>query len=950
MKRLLRLAALTVCCAIAGTCALAAPVTITAQTQWVKSDVPSDPAVIQGTLPNGMRYAIQHNTHPEHGVSFVFRVATGSFNEAPKDAGIAHFIEHMAFRGTTHIADGDVIKKLQTVGVGFGTDSNAYTSADSTVYFFDFPNNDKTTLDTGFLLTREIASELTFDPKTVDTERQVVLSESRLRDTPHLHAARAAQAALFGPVLGEASLAIGKTESISAASADVLKTFYKTNYRPERTILIIAGDVDPRTIEAEIKTRFSDWKAGSAKPAAPRYEMPDPRAKPEFNLISEKGNQALVQMAWPGPYDATPETRARDKRDTEREIAFRVLNLRLRDLAVSADPPFVGAGAGAANAYRISFITSLSANFGSGDPLRALKAMRQTLLVTLRDGVSQDEVDRAIAQQRTAIEASVTAAPSRKNNQLTNHISGVASSNSVLDAPANWPPTFEAGVKDLTAARVTAVLRELFSQHEPLVTIISPAPVAGGKDAVAAAYAEGGNLPPPSAAASAKVTWPYTDFGPAGTITAQQKIDDIGTTFITFANGVRATIKPTKYQEGQINIAVHFGKGRSKLPKDKPVPSWAVAGAISGGGLVKLSNADIPKALAGKEAGVQPDVGEGSFILHGHTRMADLTTELQFLTAVLTDPAWRPEGLKQIQSQAANMLAQAATTAPGVFNLNYWFLHHNSDKRWQPPSPEAVKAADLESVKALIEPARKTGAVEVVIVGDVSVDDTIAALKTTFGAIAKRENAAKWEPGDEESPKSGGVPFVLRYSGQSQEATAMLTWKTSSMFPDMKLPRTLRVLEKVMQQRLFDELRTKEGITYSPSVQSTNSWSTAGWGFLGVIATVPSPKLPEFYAAVEKVAADLRGKEIPADEFERARGPLVKEAEHGQETNGWWLSHLSSAQVEPRVLEILRTSISAYKEVTPADVHKAAETYLKDERSYRIIAAPEGFEIPAKLP
>lgn len=950
MKRLLRLAAMTVCCAVASAYAWAAPVTITAQTQWVKTDVPPDPAVILGTLPNGMRYAIQHNAHPEHGVSFVFRVAAGSFNEAPKQAGIAHFIEHMAFRGTTHIADGDVIKKLQTVGVGFGTDSNAYTNADSTVYFFDFPNNDKTTLDTGFLLTREIASEVSFDVKAVDTERQVVLSEYRLRDTPRLHTARAAQIAIFGKALGEASLAVGKTESISAASAEELKAFYKTNYRPERAVLIIAGDIDPKAVEAEIKARFSDWKPATAKPAAPHYEMPDPRNKPEFNLISEKGNQAVVQMTWPGPYDSTPETRARDKRDTEREIAFRVLNLRLHDLAASAEPPFVGAGAGAANTYRISFVSSLVANFGSGDPLRALKALRQTLLIALRDGVSQDEVDRAIAQQRTAIEASVTAAPSRKNSQVTGHINGVANSNSVLDAPSNWLPTFEDGVKGLTAARVTAVLRELFSQHEPLVTIVSPAPVAGGKEAVEAAYTESGKLPAPSQTASAKLTWPYTDFGPAGSITAQQKIDDIGATFITFANGVRATIKPTKYQEGQIDIAVHFGKGRSKLPKDKEVPSWAVAGAFSGGGLGKLSNVDIPKALAGKEVGVQPEIGEGSFILRGRTRPADLTTELQFLAAALTDPGWRPEGLRQVQSQATNMLTQAATTAPGMFNLNYWYLHHNSDKRWQPPTPDAVKSVDLENVKALIEPARKNGAVEVVIVGDVSIDDTIAALKSTFGAIAKREEAKKWEPGDEVLPKSGGSPVVLRYSGQSQEATAMLSWQTTSMFPDMKLPRTLRVLEKVMQQRLFDELRTKEGITYSPSVQSTNSWSTAGWGFLGVIATVPSPKLPEFYAAVEKVAADLREKEVPADEFERARGPLIKEIEHSQETNGWWISHLSSAQVEPRVLEILRSSISSYKDVTPADVKKAAETYLKDERAYRIISAPEGFEIPEKLP
>jgi zinc protease len=160
----------------------------------------------------------------------------------------------------------------------------------------------------------------------------------------------------------------------------------------------------------------------------------------------------------------------------------------------------------------------------------------------------------------------------------------------------------------------------------------------------------------------------------------------------------------------------------------------------------------------------------------------------------------------------------------------------------------------------------------------------------------------------------------------------------------------LRVLEAAMRTRLFDELRTKEGITYSPQTISVNSWGTPGWGFLSVATTVPAVKLPQFYAAVKKVTADLAAKELSADEFERARGPLVSEAEHAEQNNGYWLHALAGIVVEPRAMELVRAHISGLKAVTAADVQKAAQTYFKDDRTFRLITVPEGFVVPADLP
>ncbi len=160
-----------------------------AQTQWPQatSDLPANPSVTFGTLRNGMRYAIRHNDQPTGEVSMRLVIEAGSMQEGPGQEGIAHLLEHMAFRGSTHVPDGEVVKTLERLGLRFGADTNAQTGPLDTVYQFDLPQPDAESVDTGLHLMREIASELTLSQAALDGERKVVLAEARQRDTPDQH-------------------------------------------------------------------------------------------------------------------------------------------------------------------------------------------------------------------------------------------------------------------------------------------------------------------------------------------------------------------------------------------------------------------------------------------------------------------------------------------------------------------------------------------------------------------------------------------------------------------------------------------------------------------------------------------------------------------------------------------------------------------------------------------
>lgn len=502
-------------------------------------------------------------------------------------------------------------------------------------------------------------------------------------------------------------------------------------------------------------------------------------------------------------------------------------------------------------------------------------------------------------------------------------------------------------MKKLTAAQVSAELKKLFTANEPVVFVSSPQPLTGGEAAVASAFA----VTPAAAtshadvpSAAAPVTWPYTNFGPVGTVVGQPKtIADLGATFVTFANGVRATIKPTKFSPGLVAISVHIGDGQNGLPKDHKVPQWALGGSFIGGGLTRVSPDDLQKALLGKLWGATMNVGPGSFLLNGQTRTEDFGTELQLLAAYMTDPSWRPQAFEQMQSAMLNGLTQVNATPDGVFGLNYWAIPHDNDDRWLAPTEADVKATRLEDVKSMVRDAMADGPVTIVVVGDISVDDAIKGLQTTFGALSKRRIETAPFPAEEPIPGPKESPFVLHYQGSGEQAVATISWRTVSMFPDLQMPRTLYVLEKVLSQRLFDELRSREGMTYTPMVQTANSYGTPGWGFLSVGANIPDTKIADFYAAVAKVVVDLKTKEISGDELTRARDPMIGDDERAKQNNGYWLGALAGSQTDPRILDIARTTGPDLKNVTTADILHAAQTYLTDDRSWKEIVVPQGY-------
>ena len=945
MRGRLRLTAALFVCAFVGGASAAFAVTrpIPPSNGWpqASSDVPADPSITFGMLPNGMRYLIRRNTNPVGGVSLRFRIAVGSLQESDSEEGTAHFLEHMAFRGTKHVPDGEAIKMLESMGVSLQADMNAMTSPNSTVFMFDLPKNDDTTLDKGLLLLRDIASEQMFDPKAVDSERAVVLAEARHRDVAQMHGAKVDLSAMLGPRLADAMLPIGKTAVIQSETPDQLRKFYKQNYRPERATLIIVGDIDSKAVETKIKQSFSDWR-DATPPAKPQIHPLPSAAGPRFTTFTEPGASAAIDLTWGTPYDATPDTVVRERRDIVRLIGLTVLNRRLQKLAHLDKPPFIGATASHNQPNNVADLTSLAASYAPGNAGETLRALHGAYAGIVRDGVQPDELAQAVSSLRAYFQTAVAAANSTPSPSWAGGYLTDLGRNVVICSQEENLILFEDAVKDLSADQVTASLRTLFTERGPSVFVSSPNPIEGGEAALAAAFEAPSAAAAVTPASAGTTAWPYTSFGPAGAIAFQTPVVDLGLTQVTFANGVRATIKPTKFRGGQIIVSVRFGDGRLGLLKDRKAPTWALNASFVAGGLGRLGIDDMQKAFAGKIGGAQLGVEDDSYTFTGATRPEDFDTELQVLAAYMTDPAWRPQAFQQAQAAMSNALTQANASPDGVYALRLASAVRGGDPRWEAPTADEVHTARLEEVKALLQNALAKGPVEVAVVGDITVDDAVKGLRATFGALPKHYATPKPLAGDERFPAPSGLPVVLRHQGGKDQALAMIAWPTVGMFPDVQGQRTLRVLQLVISQRLFDTLRTQEGMTYTPKTSFAASLPTPSYGYIAFAADIPPAKIPSFYAAIAKTITNLKSAEIPPDELERARGPRVLDLEHAQQTNEYWSILLSDSQANPRRLDLIRTTISGMQRVTAADVLRAARTYLLDNKAWKLVVLSEG--------
>jgi zinc protease len=922
--------------------ASAAPMTL-APGQWPqsRSDLRADPDTLFGALPNGLRYAIRKQTIPPGQAALRLWVGAGSLEETDQQQGLAHFLEHMAFNGSKAVPEGDMIKILERLGLAFGADTNASTAFSETVFKLDLPKADNETVDTSMMLLREIAGNLTIAPAAVDRERGVVLSEERTRDTPAYRIYKSRLEFLMPGQRLPTRYPIGQVDVLKTTPAGRIADFYRSYYRPERAVLVAVGDFDPAAMEAKIKARFGDWTGTGPAGGDPDLGKVKPRG-PQARLVVEPGAPASLQIAWVRPPDLAADTVAKRRRDMIDQLGLQVLNRRLSRMTRSSQPPFLGAGAAKFDQEHGDDVTMIMVNTEAARWRDALSAVEQEERRAVDYGVRQEELDREIVEYRTSLQAAVAGAATRRPAELAGDVVESLADKEVVTSPQDDLALFESAVQGLKAEEVSAALKAVFKGEGPLVFMASPTPIAGGEATLLAALTDSQKVAVTAPAAAVAVAWPYEDFGTPGKVVERREVIDLDTVFVRFANGVRLTVKPTKFRDDEVLVRVNIGDGLLSLPADHQAAGW-MSSAFIEGGLRQIAAEDMDKALASKVYGARFTLGEDALVLSGSTRPDDLETQLQVLTAYVAEPGWRPEAFQRLKNSYATLHDQYEATDSGVLQRDLGGLMRRGDRRWTVPSRQEIAAAQPGDLQGQIAAQLAHGPVEVEIVGDTTVDKAIEAVAQTFAALPPRAAPTPVAPAARRLglPDPAAQPLVLRHKGRADQAIGYVAWPTTDYYVNPQRARDTAVMGEVMSLRLLDELREAQGITYSPSVGYSHSLVWTGWGYVSASVEIPPEKLAKFFTDVDKIAADLRTVPVNADELERAKKPRLDRIEKARVTNQYWLGELAGAQADPRRLDAIRQIIPGTERVSAADVQKAAATWLLPDKEWRLEVRPQ---------
>ncbi|TPW07439.1 MAG: zinc protease, partial [Alphaproteobacteria bacterium] len=422
------------------------------------ADIAPDPAVRYGVLANGMRYALMRNTQPAGIASIRLRIGAGAMSETDAQRGVAHFLEHMNFNGSQNVPEGEMVKLLQRAGLAFGPDTNAYTSFGETVYMLDLPKTDAATIDTGLMIMRETADRLTLDAAAIERERGIILSEERARDNPEYRNIKAQFAFLLRNQPLPTRWPIGTQETIRTAPRSEFVSYYQGNYRPERALLVIVGDIDVAAMEARIRSQFADWSQPGAPDEAPTYGVVA-RRRAEATHRVEAGLPSSLSLNWASAPDIARDSVARQRADIVRSVAFAVVNRRLERIARQADAPFISASVSRSIVEKSATVASIDVDVRPGGWQTGLTAAEQELRRALQYGVSQAEIDREIAEYRAGYESAAASAATRDTRRLAGGIVSAFDEDEVFSHPTTDLALFNTATAGLTAADANAALR-----------------------------------------------------------------------------------------------------------------------------------------------------------------------------------------------------------------------------------------------------------------------------------------------------------------------------------------------------------------------------------------------------------------------------------------------------------------------------------------------------------
>ena len=912
------------------------------------SDIAPDPDARFGRLDNGVRFIIKENHTPQDRVSMHLLVQAGSLYEKPEEQGIAHFIEHMLFNGSAHFAPGEMVKFFQRIGMQFGPDANAHTGFTRTVFDIVLPIGDEKSLSEGLLVLRDYADGALFLPEEVVREKKVILAEMRSRDSASFRTFKAAlQFELPGLLIGH-RFPIGETEAINKMDDRMLRQFYHTWYRPERMILVVVGDLKPDGIIPLIRKRFGDFKAHGPSQFPPAVGSMKHQGVKAFSHhevesgMTQVAIETVVQQ--PEPLDSA----AYRRREMMLQLADAMIQRRLDVRIQRTDSTLTAAHVASGYYLRQIKYARIEADCKPEAWRKALGEIERALRKALEFGFTPAELQKAKKDFKAQLLKSVQEERTRDSNTLAREILSDLDGWRVFQSPRQRLRIVTPCLETVTPAQIHQALSQAWNYDHRLISVIGNADLSADETTPAKqikdAYAESNRTSVHPDEEKRPAKFPYLS-PPVFSVPVVQRrhIEDLGVEQVTFGNGIRLYLKPTRFKENQVLAALSLGSGEASEPIDFPGLSRMTQAVINASGFGTMDRMELEAALSGRLAGIDFDVREDMFLIKGEADSSELPLLFQLLYTFVKDPGYAPDARRLVLRRLEQEYESMPHSVDGMMRLKGRRFLAGGDNRFGTPEFSLLKQRTNQQIKSWFEGQMNPQTMELAIVGDFDTRKAVELAARYFGSLEKL-------PGKVVSPMENrqqgptfprGQSLNLAADSNIPKALVVVAFPTED-FWNIRRTRRLNVLADLFSERLRESIREKLGAAYSPYAFNHSYRAYKGYGMIQIHVLAAPHQTRAIIEEIRRIASELTVCQADPDEFKRVLDPTLTHIKDLRQTNAYWLdSVLAGAGRYPQQLEWSRTIEKDYASITSTEVAALARRYLVWDNAAVVVIAPE---------
>jgi zinc protease len=933
--RLLALFVLLVC--LASSCLVGA--------EEANAPLPTDPAIRIGTLANGVTYWVRPHATPPGKLTLWMRVGTGSLNEEDGQEGLAHYLEHMAFKGTEHFPAGKLISYFESIGLRFGQHQNAFTGFDQTTYTLSLPDTRPETLEKGLLYLADIASRMRLAAEDVDKERSIILEETRARKGVQQRLTDKLFPELLPGSRAARRLPIGLEETIARLQHDDFVAYYTTWYRPEKVTILAVGDAPAEAIVEAITKNFAAWTPAQAASADKGTGIqPYNTILPIVVTDPELTTSDIDVLA------LRPRTRAKTVADMRRQLVEQLgvwmVNRRIEQRIREGTAPYQRARVSQGLFLGTTEQLNTSAEAAPAAWTEALTALITDVQRARLHGFTDQELE--IAKTATLATAEHTAQTESTQDALV----FIRAMNRALSL----------GERPLSAAQQVELLRHLLpgiTRAEVAATFA--ANFAPEHRAYVLSLPEQSGVAPPSREALRQVVetvlaqpvapWQSQERPTAlletppqpGTIVEQTHFAPLQIAQVTFSNNVRVHYRFMDFKKGEVTVLITLAGGAIRESAEQRGLTEVATLALSTPATVRLSSTDIRDLMTGKKIAVEGRTTDDTVVLRVAGDPEALEDGLQLAYLLLQEARLEPASVSLWKDQKLQELAAAHTRIDSRAREAAALALSGNDPRRALLTPAQVKARAeaLPAAQAWLDTLLHTAPMEVAIVGDILESRALELVAKYIGSLSPRP---RYDPSlvplRQVAGFTGPLERVLEVETITPRAHPILLWRCAD-WQDVRGRRLMLVASRILERRVRQAVREERGLTYSTTVYAQPSKIYPATSALHVEFTADPEKVAEA-AALAKSVVERFAAEGPSDEeMDTVRKQLQNNLETLYKEPRYWVELLSDLEYHGTRLVDLEGIIAKFLALSKDEVAAEMRKTVVPERFAMVQARPK---------